>query len=168
MFALSTLYDANEELLGDKIEKKGTGGYKQKLETAVTYWSELAKHIPDWKLVKDNKLNAAELRQEKINTHAVVMRALGGVGSALMAIHPDDWQGRLAPIDKVDWRKSVGGRVNPLWNNVCIAAGSVVSNRQARVGTLAVLKKILGVEETTTERASRRANGRARSRAVVS
>src|SRR5207245_365802 len=107
MFALSTLYDANEELLGDKIEKKGTGGYKQKMETAVAYWSELAKHIPDWKLVKDNKLNAAELRQEKINTHAVVMRALGGVGSALMAIHPDDWQGRLAPIDKVDWRKSV-------------------------------------------------------------
>jgi len=168
MFALSTLYDANEELLGDKIEKKGTGGYKQKLETAVAYWSELAKHIPDWKLVKDNKLNAAELRQEKINTHAVVMRALGGVGSALMAIHPDDWRDRLAPIGRVDWRKSVGGRVNPLWNNVCIAAGSVVSNRQARVGTLAVLKKILAVDETATERASRRADGRARSRAVVS
>jgi len=35
MFALSTLYDANEELLGDKIGEEGTNGYKQKLETAV-------------------------------------------------------------------------------------------------------------------------------------
>ena len=156
IFTLSTLYDANDELLGDKIDKKGSAGYRQKLETAVQYWSELSKHVPDWKLVKDDKLNAAELRQEKINTHAVVMRALGGVGRLLMDLHPNDWRTRLAPIAKVDWRKSVNGKVNPLWNNVCIAAGSVVSNRQARVGTLAVLKKVLDVEETSAERTSRR------------
>jgi hypothetical protein len=35
--------------------------------------------------------------------------------------------------------------VNPVWDNVCITAGSVVSNRQARVQTLAVLKKTLGL-----------------------
>src|SRR6266849_1822116 len=168
MFTLSTLYDANEELLGDKIEKKGTNSYQQKLGTAVAYWSEVSKHVVDWKLVKDNKLSAPELRQEKINTHAVVMRALGGVGRVLMEIHPDDWRDRLAPIGKVDWRKSVGGRVNSLWNNVCIAAGWVVSNRQARVGTLAVLKKILAIDETTAQRATRRANDRARSQAVAS
>jgi DNA sulfur modification protein DndB len=156
IFTLSTLYDANDELLGDKIDKKGSAGYRQKLETAVEYWSELSKHVPDWKMVKDDKLHAAELRQEKINTHAVVMRALGGVGSVLMDAYPTDWKNRLAPIAKVDWRKSVNGKVNPLWDNVCIAAGSVVSNRQARVSTLAVLKKVLGVEEADGDRTGKR------------
>ncbi|MGA7742809.1 MAG: DNA sulfur modification protein DndB [Polyangia bacterium] len=168
MFTLSTLYDANDELLGDKIDKKGAGGYKQKLDTAVAYWAELAKHIPDWRLVSENKLNAAELRQEKINTHAVVMRALGGVGRVMMETYPDDWQTRLAPMGKIDWRKSVGGRVNPMWDNVCIAAGSVVSNRQARAGTLAVLRKVLGVEAVPTERSGRRGHGTSRSGAVKS
>ncbi len=168
LFTLSTLYDANEELLGDKIEKKGSPGYKQKLDTAVAYWSELAKHIPDWKLVKDDKLNAAELRQQKINTHAVVMRALGGVGRAVMEAHPEDWRDHLAGLGKIDWRKSVGAKVNPLWDNVCITAGSVVSNRQARAGTLAVLKKALGVDDKATDRGGRKGDGAARSSGAAS
>jgi DNA sulfur modification protein DndB len=73
------------------------------------------------------------------------MRALGGAGKALIEDYPKDWQKRLEPFKNVDWRKSVGAKVNPLWDNVCITAGSVVSNRQARVQTLAVLKNVLGL-----------------------
>ena len=90
-------------------------------------------------------MKAPELRQEKINTHAVVMRALGGAGRALIDEYPKDWQKHLEPLRNVDWRKSVGSKVNPLWDNVCISAGSVISNRQARAQTLAVLMKVLGL-----------------------
>jgi DNA sulfur modification protein DndB len=94
------------------------------------------------------------------------MRALGGAGRALMDEYPKDWQHRLKPLRDVDWRKSVGAKVNPLWDNVCIAAGSVVSNRQARVQTLAVLKKILNVtvmsrEEKQVARAAAKAVAKA-------
>jgi len=145
LFTLSTLYDANEELLGDKIDKRGSNGYAAKRELAIEYWTALAKVIPDWGRVQSGDMKAAELRQEKINTHAVIMRALGGAGRALIEEYPKNWQNRLAPLRDVDWRKAVGAKVNPLWDNVCITAGSVVSNRQARVQTLAVLKNALGV-----------------------
>ena len=81
--------------------------------------------------MSDSDLKAPELRQEKINTHAVVLRALGGAGRVLIESYPRDWQTRLEPLRKVDWRKAVGSKVNPLRDNVCITAGSVVSNRQA-------------------------------------
>src|SRR5438132_10495056 len=87
------------------------------------------------------------------------MRALGGAGRALIDEYPDDWKQRLEPLRAVDWRKSVGSKVNPLWDNVCITAGSVVSNRQARVQTLAVLKKKLGLD-TSEENARRKRRGK--------
>lgn len=159
LFTLSTLYDACEELLGDNVDKRGTKTFDAKVDLAVEYWTELSKVVTDWAKVHKGDMKAAELRQEKINTHAVVMRALGGAGRAVIEEHPKDWQKRLDKLRDVDWRKSVGMKVNPLWDNVCITAGSVVSNRQARVQTLAVLKKVLGLNWTREERStSRRAS----------
>ncbi len=159
LFTLSTLYDANEELVGSKVEARGGKDYEDKLALAVQYWSALANVMTDWQKVKEGELKAAELRQEKINTHAVVMRALGGAGRALIDEYPKDWQKRLSALRDLDWRKSVGHKVNPLWDNVCITAGSVVSNRQARVQTLAVLRGVLGVTPNLTreEKAQERA-----------
>jgi DNA sulfur modification protein DndB len=151
LVTLSTLYDANEELLGDGVEGRGTVDYAHKLKVAVDYWTAVASVMSDWRKVKDGDLKAPELRQEKINTHAVVMRALGGAGRALMEEYPSDWQERLKALGNLDWRKAVGSKVNPIWDNVCITAGSVVSNRQARLETLGVLKRALGVSATTRE-----------------
>lgn len=151
LFTLSTLYDANEELVGDKVDKRGSKDYGARLGLAVEYWTVLSAVVTDWRKVKDGDLKAPELRQEKINTHAVVMRALGGAGRALIEEHPEDWQVRLRPLGELDWRKSVGAKVNPVWDNVCITAGSVVSNRQARVQTLAVLKNALGLSISPRE-----------------
>jgi DNA sulfur modification protein DndB len=144
LFTISALYEANEELLGKNIAKQGSPGYAELLKTAVEYWTELSKIIGDWQKVKNGELSASELRQEKINTHAVVLRALGGVGRTLLTKYPEGWQGKLELLEKIDWRKSVGGGANPLWDDVCITAGSVVSNRQARAATLAVLLREIG------------------------
>jgi DNA sulfur modification protein DndB len=144
LFTISALYEANEELLGKKIAKKGSMVYAEVLKTAVAYWTELSKIIGDWQRVKNGELSASELRQEKINTHAVVLRALGGVGRTLLEKYPEGWQGKLKVLEKIDWRKSVDSSANPLWDDVCITAGSVVSNRQARAATLAVLLREIG------------------------
>jgi DNA sulfur modification protein DndB len=139
LFTISALYEANEELLGKKIAEKGSSLYTEALNRAVEYWTELSKVIGDWQKVKNGELSAAELRQEKINTHAVVLRALGGVGRTLFEKNPGDWRGKLKLLEQLDWRKAVDRSANPLWDAVCITAGSVVSNRQARAATLAVL-----------------------------
>jgi DNA sulfur modification protein DndB len=153
LMTLSALYDANGELLdGTAIAAPGTSEFNQAVRTATDYWIEVSKVVLDWERVQKGKLQAPALRQEKINTHGVVLRALGGVGNALLRHHPDDWQQRLAVLKEVDWRKSTGSRVNPLWDNVCIVAGSVVSNRQARKATQAVLKSLLSLPLGTQER----------------
>jgi DNA sulfur modification protein DndB len=144
LFTISALYEANEELLGKKIAKKGSTIYGEVLQTAVAYWTELSKIIGDWQKVKNGELSASELRQEKINTHAVVLRALGGIGRTLLEKYPEGWQAKLKLLENIDWRKSVGSSANPLWDDVCITAGSVVSNRQARAATLAVLLREIG------------------------
>jgi len=151
LFTLSTLYDANEELIGAKLEKPETKEYKEKLERAVSYWNAVSRVIPDWEKVKEGSIKAPMLRQEKINTHGVVLRALGGLGRALIEAHPGAWEAKLEPLREIDWRKSVGNKVNPEWENVCITAGSVLSNRQARVATLAVLKGKVGLDLTGQE-----------------
>src|SRR6266576_2189942 len=144
LFTISALYEANEELLGKKIAEQGSPVYAEILKRAVEYWTELSKIMGDWRKVKNGELSASELRQEKINTHAVVLRALGGVGRTLLEKYPHDWQRKLKLLERIDWRKSVGDRANPLWDAVCITAGSVVSNRQARAATLAVLLREIG------------------------
>jgi DNA sulfur modification protein DndB len=144
LFTLSTLYDANSELLGKNVGKKGSKQFKDNVSLATEYWNQIAKVIPEWEHVKRGELKAPALRQEKLSTHAVVLRALGGLGRVLFAESPDKWKSRLQVLKEIDWRKSQGTKVNPLWENVCITAGSVVSNRQARLATLELLKTKIG------------------------
>jgi DNA sulfur modification protein DndB len=151
LLTMSALYDANLELLGSKVDKPGTPQFKQSLATAATFWTHVAKVMPDWQKVKNGDIAAPALRQEKINTHAVVLRAIGGLGRSLQEAAPNDWQKRLSGLKAIDWRKAVGSKVNPLWDNVCIVAGSVVSNRQARMATQAILKEMLKVPLSNAE-----------------
>lgn len=151
LFTLSTLYDANEELIGTKLEKPDTKEYKEKLDRAIRYWNAVSRVIADWERVKNGDITAPRLRQEKINTHSVVLRALGGLGRTVIDGFPDSWEAKLEALRDIDWRKAVGNKVNPEWENVCITAGSVLSNRQARVGTLAVLKHKVGLDLTGQE-----------------
>jgi DNA sulfur modification protein DndB len=144
LFTLASLYDANKELLGNVKDDDGT--IRSMVITAVSYWNEVAKHIPLWMKVKNGDLRPIEFRQENISSHSVVMRALGAVGGDLLKEYPKDWKEQLDALDSVDWSKK-----NRDWENVCIVANSVVSNRQARSATKAYLKNKLGLSLTDAE-----------------
>lgn len=139
LLALSTLYDANKELLGSKIAPPGSDAYDRTCNHATQYWNTLAEVMTDWKKIAAGIVPAPQVRQQKISTHATVLRALGGVGRILQENHSDTWRDHLQHLSMVDWRKSVGGKVNKTWDGVCISAGSVVANRQARHATLETL-----------------------------
>jgi negative regulator of replication initiation len=68
----------------------------------------------------------------------VVLRALGGLGAELMRQYPSAWKPRLVDLASINWSKK-----NREWENVCMVANSVVSNRQARLATKAYLKRKL-------------------------
>ncbi len=135
LFTLAAIYDANIEIIGHEIEELGHGAATTK---TLEFWSAVSKAIPDWTRVKLGEIDPLELRQGSICAHSVVLRALGSAGADLMKAHPDDWQSKLGALETIDWSKS-----NKEWENVCIIANSVVSNRQARLATKAFLKQKL-------------------------
>ena len=147
LFALTAIYDANHELLGKTDFPAAGEEFNRLLAQVVEYWTAVARVIPDWTRVAKGQLQAPAVRQEKISTHSIVMRALGGVGRLLLQKYPNDWKSRLESLRDIDWRKSVGSKVNPLWDGACITAGSVVSNRQARLATLGVIAAHVGAGE---------------------
>ncbi len=140
LFTLAALYDANVELL------KGHEGEKvsEKVDLLVDFWANVSKHMPDWSSVLSRHKEASELRAEKISSHSTVLRALGGLGMELMK--DDTWRDRLASLQSIDWSKK-----NPDWENICIVANSVVSNRQARSATKAYIKHKLDMQLSDAE-----------------
>jgi DNA sulfur modification protein DndB len=70
--------------------------------------------------------------------------------AALVSIYSNPLIGRdLTPLEQIDWSKK-----NPEWENICIIANSVVSNRQARAATKSFIKAKLGLNLTDGEQRS--------------
>jgi DNA sulfur modification protein DndB len=97
------------------------------------------------KSVATEHKTAVELRAEKISSHSTVLRALGGLRAEL--VKDETWRDRLANLDLIDWSKS-----DKDWENVCIIANSVVSNRHARTATKVYIKARLNMELTEAEK----------------
>lgn len=146
LLTLTSLYDANKEIVSRLVKRGKEADYDALEKMVVEYWQQITAVISDWRKVADGQMAASALRQEQLSTHSVVLRAIGSVGGILLANYQDSWKEKLAKLSEIDWRKGVGKNVNPLWDGVCISAGSVVSNKQARVATLNVLTSKLGIE----------------------
>lgn len=161
LFTLSTLYDANKALIGSALDHVGPPDpYDDARRRAVTYWEALAEVMEDWRRVSAGLVPARAIRQERISTHATVLRALGGVGQLLLENRPKSWSENIKYLGEIDWRKSTGGKVNPMWDGVCISAGSVVANRQARQATLETLCRAARISSENAS--SKRRRGRPR------
>ncbi len=90
------LHDANTELLKGYEDKD----IEANASLLVEFWTEVAKHMPDWASVQSGRKLALELRQEKISSHSTVLRALGGLGAELK--HLPNWKTRLEPPAEID------------------------------------------------------------------
>jgi DNA sulfur modification protein DndB len=143
LFTLAALYDANRDLLRDH----GDDDTEESAKRLAEYWSAVAEHMSDWQRVLSGQATAQELRSETISAHSTVLRALGGLGADLMK--GPDWKERLNKLAEIDWSKQ-----NKEWQNVCIVANSVVSNRQARAATKAFIKSRLGMQLSDAEQRS--------------
>jgi DNA sulfur modification protein DndB len=145
LFTLGAIYDGTLALLEAVTEVD----YEQKLAQALEFWEGVAKSMPLWARVEAGDLKPAELRQEYICTHAVVLWALGAMGRTLMSAHPEDWAARLEALKDIDWR-----RTNREWQGVAMSGSDVVNRRQSRMDTASFLKRKLGLTLTPGEERS--------------
>lgn len=144
LFTLSGIYQGTRALLN---KRKNSLLTPEEENLVIAFWTEVAKHIPEWEMVQRRKISSAELRRDAIHSHGIALHALGIMGSALVSSEPKKWRERLRALAKVDWartntklwegRAMIGGRVSKAHNNVLLTA--------------VVLKRAIGLDPTPEE-----------------
>jgi DNA sulfur modification protein DndB len=137
LFTLSAVCSATSALFAGSHD----ASLEDQAALADRFWCEVAKHIPEWRKVRDGSLSASEVRQDFIHTHALGLQAIGIAGHALLRGAPDEWPQRLAALAKIDWSRSNAG----LWEGRAMSGGRVVKSGNSVTLTANVLKRSLGL-----------------------
>jgi DNA sulfur modification protein DndB len=143
LFTLSAIYTATGALLnGLEIadQQKAT-------DLAIDYWDEIAKHIPEWQLVRDGRVSSGEIRQDFIHSHGIALHAFGNVGNHLFRTNTRDWRGKLKPLRKINWSRTNA----TLWEGRAMIGGRLSKATQNVVLTTAAIKDLLSLEKTVEE-----------------
>lgn len=102
LFTLSAIHYANNALLKDKQVKD----IEEAAQISIDFWDELGRHIPEWKLARESKVTAGEIRQDFVHCHAILLQALGVMGNALLELPKAEHRIKLKNLDTVDWKRS--------------------------------------------------------------
>ena len=137
LFTLSAIYHATNDLL----QNVGHETAEELVDLAARFWDRVSKHIKEWRLARDGKITAGEVRQDFIHSHATGLQAIARVGNALIMEHPDDWEKRLRPLSKIDWRRSN----KAMWEGRALVGGRVSKGQQNVTLATNALKKVCGI-----------------------
>ncbi|MFI9718192.1 DNA sulfur modification protein DndB [Streptomyces sp. NPDC052396] len=144
MFTLSALYYGTQALLQGLQLKPD-----EATDLAQTYWETIDKVLPEWGMVRERQLSAAEMRRDYIHSHGIALHALGRIGNSLLreSTVASRWKKQLAPLEKVDW-----SRANSDWEGRAIVGGRVSKSHQNVTLTVNYLRHHLGLGLSPEER----------------
>jgi DNA sulfur modification protein DndB len=143
LFTLSGIYHATQTLLAGRADES----FDTKVGVAGEFWSEVAKHVPDWGLAKERKVSAADLRRDYVHAHTLALAALARAGADLLSKHPRNWKQKLAKLDSLDWSRS---NVD-LWEGRAMSAGRLSKKNVNVILTGNAIKQHLGLELSAEE-----------------
>ena len=145
LFTLSAIYNATSALVAGMENGQE---FEAKRELASSYWDEVAKHFPEWHLVRERKITAGEVRQEYIHSHGIVLQALGKAGCALIGHSNGQWKTKLKALKKINWARSN----TKFWEGRAMLGGRVQKADQNVTLTTNLIKKFLSLELSPEER----------------
>jgi len=145
LFTLSGIYHATQNVLAGRDDEP----VDAKLHLAAEFWNEVAEHIPDWKLAKQRKVSAADLRRDYIHAHTLALVSLGRAGNELLRRHPRDWKSKLSRLKTLDWSRNNA----KLWEGRAMNAGRLSKRGVNVVLTGNLIKRHLGLKLTAEEQA---------------
>ena len=114
---------------------------------ALHFWNELLNVIPEWQMAVHHQVSGAELRQNYVHGHAVMLHAFGIAGQALLQTHPDEWPRRLQSLKSINWSRSNAR----FWEGRAMSGGRMSKTHQHVRLTANALKTTLGLELDTRE-----------------
>lgn len=131
LFTLSAIFQASQALLGKGRKESFTN---KEQETAWAYWTALGEIIPEWRLIIQLEISAAELRRDYVHSHGVTLHALGIVGQTLFEAYPTQWKAHLQPLAQTNWlcmnsywegRAMIRGKMSKANDNVFLTANAI-------------------------------------------
>ena len=144
LFPFSGIYSASKYLINANEVKN--------IEPAVkllgSFWETVGEQFNNWKGVRIGNLSGTEVRRDYINTHVVILQALGIAGRDLIEKYPDSWKKKLKKLKNIDWQKR-----NKIWDQRVIVNGRVIKNNKSIMLASNVIKKALGVSLSAKEKA---------------
>ena len=143
LFTLSAIYQATKTLLAEQT----AGSFQERLGSATSFWSEVAKQIPAWQQAVAGQISPAELRRQFVHAHGIALAALGRVGQSLLAVSPKNWQTKLRGLKTLDWSRSN----SRLWEGRAMIAGRLSKANSCVVLTANAIKQHLGLPLTAEE-----------------
>lgn len=145
LFTLSGIFQGTRALLSKPHKALLT---PQEEDLAVEFWTEVARHIPDWSLAQSRKVSSADLRREYIHAHGLALHALGIVGCTLISSDPKHWKERLKGLSKIDWARAN----TKLWEGRAMTLGRVSKAHNNVILTASALKRALSIPLSPEER----------------
>jgi DNA sulfur modification protein DndB len=144
LFTLSAIYTATSALLKDHNDLSIEEG----ADLALSFWEEVAKQFPEWKLVHDRKMPASEVRCDFIHSHGIALQAIGRVGRVMVHNGSESWKRKLKRLSGIDWSRSNA----TLWEGRAMIGGRVSKAQQNVVLTTNAIKAHLRIPLTPEER----------------
>ena len=146
LFPFSGIYSASKYLINLNEKKK----INQIVSLVSLFWETVGEQFDKWRGVRIGNLPASEIRRDYINTHVVILQAIGMAGRDLIKKYPHthNWKSKLKNLKNIDWLKS-----SRVWNQRVIVNGRVVKNTGSIILASNVIKKVLGVPLSTNDKA---------------
>jgi DNA sulfur modification protein DndB len=146
LFTLSSIFTSTRSLLaGSKLSNLPPN---DQVAMSLAFWNGIAAGFPEWELVRQRKITAAEVRRDFIHSHGIVLHALGRIGNNLLLEQSEvDWKPIAAGLRQIDWTRSNAR----LWEGRALVGGRVAKSTNNVLLTTSAIKTHLGLQLTTDE-----------------
>jgi len=119
-FTLNGISDATLHLFGITKTRKLT---KDEEAVVKEFWDLVSKYIPEWSLLLEKKISAADMRKEFVHGNTNTLNALGIVGRILIREYPEEWKEKIKELRNVNW-----SRTNSQWEGRLLLNGRMLKN----------------------------------------
>ncbi len=144
LFTVSSLYEANRELLAVRHEET----VPSSSSLCTEFWNAIGECLAEWNGVRDGSLQPASFRATYITSQGLMLRAFATLGRGLIQQRPATWQQSLKRLEKIDF-----ARDNPVWTGRAIINGRVSKSLRAITLTSNYLKLHFGLKLSSEEQA---------------
>lgn len=157
LFTLSALNTCVRSLL----DGFGQLEINERASLARDFWERVAARFPEWRLVKDGKISAGEVRRDFVHGHGIALHALGKVGNSILRVScdPADWDRYLAKLEEIDWSRSNA----LLWEGRAMVGGKVSKSSGHVILTTNAIRTALGLPLSIDEQRAEAAFNRGES-----